>query len=66
MIFSTCWSKLRAHGTKSRQKSGEMLDFCLPDSPKLGCAASKVDKNWEKCLIFVYRRLQNWGERNQK
>ena len=66
MIFSTCWSKFRAHGTKSRQKPVGMSDFCLPSTPNSTRAASKVDKNWEKCLIFVYRRLQKRGALNRK
>ena len=39
---------LRAHGTKSRQKTVGMTLFCLPADPKLGCAALKVDKNRDK------------------
>ena len=33
---------------------------------KLECADLEVDKNREKCLIFVYRRLQNWDARTWK
>ena len=57
-LLSTGWSKFRARGSESRQKPGEMSDFCLPDSPKSGRADLKVGKNREKCLIFVYRTLQ--------
>ena len=32
-------------GHASRQKTGKMCDFCLPDSSEMGRAASKVDKN---------------------
>lgn len=35
--------------------------FCLPAGPKLGRVASKVDKNREKYVIFVYWTLQNRG-----
>ena len=51
---------------KKRSEQKGKSDFRLPDSSKTGRAVLEVDKNWEKCLIFVYRRLQNWGERNQK
>ena len=37
--------------------------FCLPAGPNSGFAASKVDKNREKCVIFVYLLVQNWGAR---
>lgn len=33
---------------------------------KLGCADLEVDKNWEKCVNFVYRQLQNGGARTWK
>lgn len=39
-------------GPVSRQKPWEMRDFCLPDTSKMGCAASKVEQNLqnlEKC-----------------
>ena len=39
-------------GHASRQKTGGMCDFCLPDSSKMGRAASKVEQNiqnFEKC-----------------
>ena len=39
-------------GHASRQKTGGMCDFCLPDSSNSGRAASKVKqnlKNFEKC-----------------
>ena len=29
----------------------------------MGCAAPKVDKNQDECVIFVYRSLQKWGAR---
>ena len=47
-----------ALGGESRQKMGEVLDFCLPDLPKSGHAVPKVDKKWERYLIFVYLTLQ--------
>gem|GEM_PF-4077410 len=31
-----------------------MCDFCLPAGSNSGSAASKVDKNCGKCVIFVY------------
>ncbi|WP_270398911.1 hypothetical protein [Ligilactobacillus ruminis] len=55
-----------ALGGESRQKMGEVLDFCLPDPPNLGHADPKVDKKWERCSIFVYLTLQNQGMRIQK
>lgn len=39
---------------EQRGKSG----FWLPDSSKTGRAAPKVGKKREKCLFFVYHRLQ--------
>ncbi|SFG50187.1 hypothetical protein SAMN02910432_01619 [Ligilactobacillus ruminis DSM 20403 = NBRC 102161] len=66
MIFSTCWSKFGPRGLESRQKPGGMSDFCLPTDPKSSRAASKVDKNWGKCLIFVYRLIQNRVARPRK
>ena len=51
-FLSTGWSKFSARGTESRQKRGEMCDFCLPGSPKSARAASKVEQNLqnlEKC-----------------
>ena len=56
--MSTVDSKFGLRGLESRQKLGEMFDFCLPPTPNSARAASKVDKNWEKCLIFVYRLFQ--------
>ncbi|RYS71517.1 hypothetical protein EAI77_10580 [Ligilactobacillus ruminis] len=47
-----------ALGGESRQKMGEVLDFCLPDPPNLGHADPKVDKKWERYSIFVYLTLQ--------
>ena len=54
-----------ARGPGSRQKPEGMCDFCLPAGPKLGCAAPKVDKSRGKCAIFVYRRIQIRGARNE-
>ena len=51
-------------GPGSRQKPGEIFDFCLLDSPKLGCADPKVDKNWGKCVIFVYQALRKQSSPN--
>ena len=53
-------------GHASRQKRGEVCDFCLPDSPEMGRAASKVDKKRGKCLFFVYRLVQIQGARLRK
>ena len=53
-------------GHASRQKTGEMCDFCLPDSSEMGRAASKVDKKRGKCVIFVYRLVQIQGARLRK
>ena len=39
-------------GHASRQKTGGMCDFCLPDSSEMGRAAPKVEQNiqnFEKC-----------------
>lgn len=47
------------HGTESRQKLEEMCDFCLPAGRNSVRAEPKVDKNRRKCVIFVYRTLQN-------
>lgn len=33
-----------------------MRDFCLPDPSKTRRATPKVDKNWDKFVIFVYLR----------
>ena len=35
-------------GHASRQKTGGMCDFCLPDSSEMGRAASKVEQNHPK------------------
>lgn len=51
-----CPQKGRAH--RSRQKSREVSEFCLPLPSKRACAPIEADKNREKCLIFVYRILQ--------
>ena len=50
-------------GTESRQKTEELLLFCLPDTSKSTRAASKVDKNRGECLFFVYRLVQIQGAR---
>ncbi|WP_368290916.1 hypothetical protein, partial [Ligilactobacillus ruminis] len=50
--MSTRLSKFGACETESRQKTGEMSHFCLPDSPNSGRAAPKVEQNiqnFEKC-----------------
>ena len=46
--MSTGWFKFRARGLESRQKTGGMSDFCLPDTSKMGCAPPKVEQNLEK------------------
>lgn len=51
---------------KKRSEQRGKSDFWLPDSSKTGRAVLKVDKNWEKCAIFVYRALQIRGVRNRK
>ncbi len=43
-----------------------MCDFCLPDTSKPRRAASKVDKNQVKYVIFVYLTLQIRPARIQK
>lgn len=48
---------------KKRSEQRGKSDFWLLDSSKTGHAASKVDKKRDKCLIFVYRRLQNRSAR---
>ena len=50
-------------GHASRQKTGKMCDFCLPDGSNSGRAALKVDKKRGKCLFFVYRLVQIQGTR---
>ena len=35
-----------------------MRDFCLPDPSKPRSATPKVDKNRDKCVIFVYLTLE--------
>lgn len=44
---------------RSRQKSREVSEFCLPLPPKRARATIEVDKNRVKYLDFVYRNLQN-------
>lgn len=51
---------------KKRSEQREKSDFWLPDLSKTGRAVLKVDKNWEKCAIFVYRTLQIRGVRSRK
>ena len=51
---------------KKRSEQRGKSDFWLPDSSKTGRAVLKVDKNWEKCAIFVYRTLQIRGVRSRK
>lgn len=51
---------------KKRSEQKGKSDFWLPGSSKTGRAEPKVDKNWEKCVFFVYRTLQIRGVRNQK
>ena len=46
--MSTGHFKIRMRGPVSRQKPWEMRDFCLPDTSKMGCAASKVEQNLQK------------------
>ena len=53
-------------GTESRQKTEELLLFCLPDTSKSTRAASKVDKKRGECLFFVYRLVQIQGGENLK
>ena len=48
-------------GHASRQKKGEMCDFCLPAGSNSGRAVPKVDKKRGKCLFFVYRLVQIQG-----
>ena len=53
--MSTGWSKFRARRIESRQKTGEMSLFCLPGSPKLGRATSKVEQNHPKLKKYSTR-----------
>ena len=46
--MSTGHFKNGVRGSESRQKPWEMRDFCLPDTSKMGCAASKVEQNLQK------------------
>ena len=51
-FFVYGWSKFGVRGLESRQKPGKICNFCLPDSPKPGCAVLKVEQNLqnlEKC-----------------
>ena len=45
---------------KKQSEQRGKSDFWLPDSSKTGCAEPKADKKREKCLFFVYQRLQIW------
>ena len=65
-FLSTGWSKIVPCSLESRQKLKEMCDFCLPGSPKSRFAVSKVDKNRRKCVIFVYRLVQNRSAQSRK
>ena len=47
-FLSTTDSKFGPRDLESRQKTEEMPLFCLPDSPKLGRATSKVEQNLQK------------------
>lgn len=51
---------------KKRSDQRGKSDFRLPDSSKTGRAAPKIDKKRDKCLFFVYHRLQIRGGRNRK
>ncbi len=55
-----------ARDLESRQKPGEMCDFCLPAGRNSVRTTSKVDKNGGKCVIFVYQALQNRPVRPRK
>ena len=43
-FLSTGHSEIGERGSESRQKTGEMSDFCLPASPNSARAVPKVDK----------------------
>lgn len=49
-----CLQKGPAHDHRSRQKSSEMPNFCLPHPPKRPHATLEVDKNRAKSPKFVY------------
>ena len=51
---------------KKRSEQRGKSDFWLPDSSKTGRAVLKVDKNWDECVIFVYRTLRIRGARLRK
>ena len=53
--MSTGWSKFRARGSESRQKTEEMPLFCLPDTSKSARATSKVEQNLEKLKKYSTR-----------
>ena len=52
-----------ALGGESRQKMGEVLDFCLPDPPKSRHADPKVEQNPEKSEKYS-TRLSSLKHRN--
>ena len=56
-------------GHASRQKTGEMCDFCLPVGSNSGCAASKVEQNiqnFEKCSTAASKFGARGSESRQK
>lgn len=55
-----------ARDLESRQKRGEMCDFCLPAGRNSVRTTLKVDKNRSKCVIFVYRLVEIQVARNRK
>ena len=53
--MSTGWSKFRGRESESRQKTEELLLFCLPDTSKSARATSKVEQNLEKLKKYSTR-----------
>ncbi|WKB71031.1 hypothetical protein [Ligilactobacillus ruminis] len=54
LIFVYRTLQNRGAGSESRQKPGEMSDFCLPDSPNPVRAVSKVEQNHPKLKKIFY------------
>ena len=57
--MSTGWSKIGVCGLESRQKLGEMSDFCLPSAPNSARATSKVDKIAKSNVLTVIEQVMS-------
>ena len=53
--MSTGWSKFRARGSESRQKTEEMPLFCLPDTSNPTRTDLKVEQNLKKSEKYSTR-----------